>query len=157
MKSCAASLSLSPVTMLNGRATLYVSSATFSAVASAPSIFTAFTVSFREPRDTYPIEFSSPATVVSITSVLFVMLASCVVISTFSPSFSSSIPNSSTNAPRVPDPSSREITSIAPDGAAITTVPITVVPISAAVKTPAILFFMIFSPHFYDHFYLLTA
>ena len=56
-------------------------------------IFTAFTVSLREPRDTYPIEFSSPATVVSITSVLFVMLASCVVISTFSPSFSSSIPN----------------------------------------------------------------
>ena len=75
--------------MLNGRDTLYVSFDTFSAEASAPSIFTAFTVSLREPKEMYPIAFSSPDTVVIITEVLFVMLASTVVISTFSPSTSS--------------------------------------------------------------------
>src|SRR5699024_11313669 len=43
-----------------------------------------------------------------ITEVLLVILASGVVISTFCPSTSSSMPNSSTNAPLVPEPSSLE-------------------------------------------------
>ena len=72
---------------------------------------TAFTLSFREPSDTYPMEYSSPETVVNITSVLFVMIASSVVLSIFSPaSFFSSTPNSSMNAPLVPEPSSRDTT-----------------------------------------------
>ena len=49
----------------------------------------AFTVSFREPKEIYPIAFTSPATVVIMTEVLFVTLASSVVISIFSPSLSS--------------------------------------------------------------------
>ena len=51
----------------------------------------------------------SPATPVSMTEVELVMTASVVVMSTVSPfSSSSSTPNSSTNALRVPEPSSRE-------------------------------------------------
>ena len=85
----------------------------FSSVASAPSIFTAFTLSPRDPSETYPIAYSLPATVDIITSVLFVILASSVVWSTLFP-FSSfcSIPKSSINAPLVPDPSSLETTVI---------------------------------------------
>ena len=73
---------------------------------------------------------------------LFVTLASSVVISTFSPSFSSSIPNSSTNAPRVPEPSSRDTTVMSPL-AALTIVVKAVAPITAAVRIVAIFFFMI--------------
>ena len=87
---------------------------TFSADASTPPIFTALTVSFNAPRDVYPIAYSFPATCVIITDVLFVILASAVVISTFSPSFSSSTPKSSTNAPLVPEPSSLDTTEIFP-------------------------------------------
>ena len=54
--------------------------------------------------------YSSCATVDIMTEVLLVMFASSVVISIFSPSTSSSIPNSSTKAPRVPEPSSLETT-----------------------------------------------
>ena len=50
-KSWATSDRPSFVTMLKGRATLYVPLFTFSAVASTPSTSTAFTVSFREPKD----------------------------------------------------------------------------------------------------------
>ena len=127
--------------MLNGRDTLYVSFATFSADASAPSILTAFTVSFREPSEMYPIAFSSPATVVIITDVLFVMLASSVVISTFSSPCFSSIPNSSMKAPLVPDPSSRDITSMVPL-AALAVAANAVVPISAAVTIAKTFFFI---------------
>ena len=56
----------------------------------------------------YPIAYSSPATVVIITDVLFVICASWVVISIFSSPFFSSMPNSSINAPLVPEPSSRD-------------------------------------------------
>ena len=102
--------------MLNGRAILYVPLETLSAVASTPSIFTAVTVSFKEPSEIYPREFTSPATVVIITEVEFVIFASSVVMSTLLPSASfSSIPKSSTNAPLVPDPSSRERMVISPD------------------------------------------
>ena len=99
------------VTTLNGRETLYEPLLTFSAVASAPSIFTALTVSSREPSEIYPMASASLATVVFITAVELVIAAEEVVLSTFLPlpSFSS-IPNSSINAPRVPDPSSREVT-----------------------------------------------
>lgn len=48
------------------------------------------------------------------------------------------MPNSSTNAPRVPEPSSRDTTVIAPLGAALTAVANTVAPITAAVKMLAI-------------------
>ena len=52
MKSLPASLSASSFqAMLNGRATLYAPLFTFSAVASTPATFTAFTLSFREPRE----------------------------------------------------------------------------------------------------------
>ena len=60
------------------------------------------------------------------------ILASSVVMSTFSSPCFSSIPNSSMNAPLVPDPSSREITSIVPL-AALAVAANAVVPISAAV------------------------
>ena len=110
--------------------------------------FTAFTVSLRDPREIYPIAFSSPATVVIITEVLFVMLASTVVISIFSPSFSSWMPNSSIKAPLVPEPSSREITLIVPL-AALATVANAVVPITAAAKIPTIFFLHDKSPLFY--------
>ena len=60
--------------------------------------------------------FSLPATLVSTTSVLFAISASAVVLSTFLPSaVFSSTPVSSMNAPRVPEPSSREMTVIAPE------------------------------------------
>ena len=63
--------------------------------------------------------FSSPATDVIMTDVEFVMAADVVVMSTFSPLASfSSMPMSSTNAPRVPEPSSREYTETSPDGTA---------------------------------------
>ena len=53
--------------------------------------------------------FASPATDVIMTDVAFVMAAVGVVRSTLSPLVSfSSMPNSSMNAPRVPEPSSRE-------------------------------------------------
>ena len=85
----------------------------FSSVGSAPSTFNAFTVSFKEPSETYPIAYSLSATVDNITDVLFVMLASSVVLSTFSPEASfSSIPNNSIKAPLVPEPSSLETTEI---------------------------------------------
>ena len=59
--------------------------------------------------------FGLPCTVVIITEVLFVICASSVVRSSFSPaSFFCSMPNSSMNAPRVPEPSSRERTVISP-------------------------------------------
>ena len=48
------------------------------------------------------------------TDVLLVTVASVVVLSTFSPFTSSSTPKSSTNAPLVPDPSSREMTLMLP-------------------------------------------
>ena len=51
MKSWATSDTPSFVTILNGRATLYVPLFTFSAVASAPSMLSAFTVLFSEPSD----------------------------------------------------------------------------------------------------------
>ena len=58
--------------------------------------------------------YSFPATVLIITDVLFVTLASSVVLSTLLPSASfSSIPNNSINAPLVPDPSSLDTTVIA--------------------------------------------
>ena len=61
---------------------------------------------------------SLPATVVIITAVLFVISAVSVVLSIFSPaSFFSSMPNSSINAPLVPEPSSRETTVIVPSAA----------------------------------------
>src|SRR5699024_1397031 len=83
----------------------------FSAVASAPSIDTAFTRdSSRDPRDMYPIAYSFSDTVVIITDVLFVTCASIVVISLSS---SSTTPNSSVKAPLVPEPSSRDTTVIA--------------------------------------------
>ena len=101
--------------MLNGRATLYSPALIASTVASAPSMATAFTVSFKEPRETYPIAPLLPAMVVIITEVLLVISASSVVLSTFSPaSFLLSMPNSSMNAPLVPEPSSRETTVIGP-------------------------------------------
>src|SRR5699024_10736931 len=60
--------------------------------------------------------FSSPATEVIMTEVELVMAAAAVVMSTFSPlESSSSMPNSSTNAPRVPEPSSREYTEMLPE------------------------------------------
>ena len=60
--------------------------------------------------------FSLPATLVRTTSVLFAISASAVVLSTFLPSaVFSSTPVSSMNAPRVPEPSSREMTVIAPE------------------------------------------
>src|SRR5699024_12692912 len=83
----------------------------FSAVASAPSIDTAFTRdSSRDPRDMYPIAYSFSDTVVIITDVLFVTCASIVVLSLSS---SSTTPNSSVKAPLVPEPSSRDTTVIA--------------------------------------------
>ena len=111
MKSCAMSLTSPLVAMLNGLAIVYVPFLMLSTVASAPSMLTAFTVSSKEPRETYPIAYSSLATEVSITDVLFVMIASSVVLSTLFPSASfSSIPNNSMNAPLVPEPSSRDNT-----------------------------------------------
>ncbi len=71
--------------MLNGRATLYSPALMASTVASAPSMSTAFTVSFKEPRETYPIAPLLPAMVVIITEVLLVISPSSVVLSTFSP------------------------------------------------------------------------
>ena len=116
----------------------------FSAVASAPSIFNAVTLSSREPRDTYPIAFTSCATVLNITDVLFVIFAASVVLSTLFPSASfSSIPNSSMNAPLVPDPSSLEQIVISPEAAAIAVVPIVATPNNAAIAT-AKPFFMIY-------------
>ena len=82
-----------------------------SVVASTPSTLTAFTSFEREPSETYPIAAGFPATVVSITDVEFVISALTVVISLSS---SSTTPISSTNAPLVPEPSSREITDIGP-------------------------------------------
>ena len=70
------------------------------------------------------------------------ILASSVVMSTFSSPCFSSIPNSSMNAPLVPDPSSREITSMAPL-AALAVAAHAVVPISAAVTIAKNFFFMI--------------
>ena len=102
----------------------------------------------------YPIAFSSPATVVIITDVLFVMLASSVVISTFSSPCFSSIPNSSINAPLVPEPSSRDTTVISPL-AALTVLANAVAPNTAAVKTAAIFFFMIIFLLFLDSLYLI--
>ena len=115
MKSEATSLKPSLTAMLKGRATLYSPALMASTVASAPSMATAFTVSFKEPRETYPIAPLLPAMVVIITEVLLVISASSVVLSTFSPaSFLLSMPNSSMNAPLVPEPSSRETTVIGP-------------------------------------------
>ena len=51
MKSCATSLTLSPVTMLNGLASVYVPALMLSAVASTPPTLTALTVSFNEPSE----------------------------------------------------------------------------------------------------------
>ena len=56
--------------------------------------------------------FLLPATEAIMTEVELVISALSVVRSTFFPLTFSSIPNSSTNAPRVPDPSSRESTVI---------------------------------------------
>ena len=59
--------------------------------------------------------FLLPATVVSITEVLLVISAASVVWSTLLPLASfTSMPNSSMKAPRVPEPSSREMTVILP-------------------------------------------
>src|SRR5699024_3885420 len=82
-----------------------------SGVASAPSTVTALTVSSNEPNEIYPIAFGSPATVCITPLVLFWIAADVVVMSS---SFSSTTPTISTNAPRVPDPSSRETTLIVP-------------------------------------------
>ena len=85
----------------------------FCAVGSTPSTFNAFTVSFKEPVEEYPIAYSSPETVVIMISVLLEMIASAVVLSVLLPSASfSSTPVSSTKAPLVPEPSSRETTLI---------------------------------------------
>ena len=51
IKSCATSLKPSFVTILNGREILYVPLLILSTVASFPSIFTAFTESFKDPRE----------------------------------------------------------------------------------------------------------
>ena len=119
----------------------------FSAVASAPSIFNAVTLSSREPRDTYPIAFTSCATVLNITDVLFVIFAASVVLSTLFPSASfSSIPNSSMNAPLVPDPSSLEQIVISPEAAAIAVVPIVATPNNAAIATAKPFFIVLNSP-----------
>ena len=83
--------------------------------ASVPSTFTAFTVSFKAPRETYPIALLSPATLLITTSVLFAMIALVAVLSVLLPSASfSSTPVSSTNAPLVPEPFSRLTTEIVP-------------------------------------------
>ena len=59
--------------------------------------------------------FLLPATVVSITAVLLVISAAVVVLSILLPFASfSSIPSSSTKAPRVPEPSSRDTTVMLP-------------------------------------------
>ena len=66
---------------------------------------------FHTDVDVFP-DLNAP-TVVIMTEVLLVTAAAGVVQSTFSPaSFFCSTPNSSINAPRVPEPSSREITPI---------------------------------------------
>ena len=88
----------------------------------------------------YPIAASSSATLVIITDVEFVISAVEIVLSILLPSASfSSIPNSSINAPLVPDPSSREITVIS----SLAALPHPVIaPISMAdAKTPMIAFF----------------
>ena len=99
--------------MLNGRERLYLPSLILVAVGSTPSTLSAFTVSFREPVEEYPIAYSSPETVVIMISVLLEMIALEVVLSTLLPSASfSSTPVSSTKAPLVPEPSSRDTTLI---------------------------------------------
>ena len=77
-------------------------------------MFTPFTVSFKEPNEMYPTAFLFPATVVITISVLLEIIASSVVLSILFPSLSfSSTPVNSTNALRVPEPSSLETTEIA--------------------------------------------
>ena len=84
-----------------------------STLATAPSILSAFTELFKEPSEMYPMEEPLPSTEVITTSVLFVISAVSTVISTFLPcAFFTSTPKSSMNAPRVPEPASREITVI---------------------------------------------
>ena len=86
---------------------MYDPSFTVSTLASAPSILTAFTVSFKDPKDMYPMAALFSATVVIITDVEFVICTLDVVLSTLFPSLSfCSIPNNSMKAPLVPDPSS---------------------------------------------------
>ena len=82
----------------------------------------------------------------NITEVLFVILAASVVLSTLFPSASfSSIPNSSMNAPLVPEPSSLEQIVISPEAAAIAVVPIVATPNNAAIATAKPFFMIIFS------------
>ena len=114
IKSCATSLKPSFVTILNGLDKLYFPFTILSAVGSTPSMFTPFTVSFKEPNEMYPTAFLFPATVVITISVLLEIIASSVVLSILFPSLSfSSTPVNSTNALRVPEPSSLETTEIA--------------------------------------------
>ena len=82
----------------------------------------------------------------NITDVLFVIFAASVVLSTLFPSASfSSIPNSSMNAPLVPDPSSLEQIVISPEAAAIAVVPIVATPNNAAIATAKPFFIIHFS------------
>ena len=96
--------------------------------------------------------YSSCATLDIMTEVLFVMFASSVVISIFSPFTSSSMPNSSTKAPRVPEPSSLDTTvmslvlSQSPD---VSFEPLSAVPLSDSVPDAASVLFPAssFPPH----------